>query len=79
MTEVQPARRWPVRDMLADWLRSHGYDGLYWQSDGEECGCCIADLAPCEDGPVWHSGDRIGCIAGYRHSDRLMYPEREVV
>jgi len=32
-----------VTEIVKDWLKSHGYDGLYT----DECGCRIADLAPC--------------------------------
>lgn len=34
-----------TKDMVRDWLTAHGYDGLY---DGDECGCSVDDLAPCE-------------------------------
>jgi len=32
-----------VTEIVKDWLKSHGYDGLYT----DECGCRIEDLAPC--------------------------------
>jgi len=37
-----------VDEIIRDWLRSHGYDGLY-QDDGE-CACLFIDLRFCEDG-----------------------------
>jgi hypothetical protein len=46
-----------VAGIVADWLREHGYEGLYWQSG--DCGCELADLMPCgEPNP--------SCKAGYR-------------
>lgn len=32
-----------VADIIADYLRINGYDGLY----GEECACLLSDLFPC--------------------------------
>ncbi len=37
------------------YLTEHGYDGLA----GDDCGCLLSDLAPCND-PM------IDCVAGYR-------------
>jgi hypothetical protein len=34
-----------VKQVVADWLRDNGYDGLYHESD---CGCELSNLAPCE-------------------------------
>lgn len=36
-----------VKDILIKWLKSHGCNGLY-NSDGDECGCGIDELMPCE-------------------------------
>ena len=45
-----------VEQIVADWLTTHGYDGLY----DEDCGCCLDDLRPC-------SGEGAGqCKAGYK-------------
>ena len=44
--------------MIADWLKSHRYDGLYNADD--VCGCLLDDLAPCED---FSDGD---CEPGYK-------------
>ncbi len=45
-----------VIDIVTEWLNAHGCDGL---ANGEECGCSIADLAPC--GHIGH-----GCMAASR-------------
>jgi predicted amidophosphoribosyltransferase len=34
-----------VKDIVTEYLTANGYDGLY--NDDGECGCCLADLAPC--------------------------------
>ena len=46
-----------VREILAAWLKEHGFDGLY-ASAHVGCGCSIDDLMPCDD----FSGD---CQPGY--------------
>jgi hypothetical protein len=51
------------REMMADYLKEHGYDGLYCN----ECGCEIADLMPC--GGEW----AIDCVAGYKHDGCTEY------
>jgi len=33
-----------VRQILTEYLKANGYDGLYH----DECGCSISDLAPCD-------------------------------
>ena len=38
-----------VKEILAEWLENHGYDGLY--DHHKECCCSIDDLMPCEDCP----------------------------
>ena len=48
-----------VRDMVAEWLVSHGYDGLV--SPDCNCGCDINDLGCCYENPgVW------GCEPAYK-------------
>lgn len=39
-------RTWDVADIVADWLKTHGYDGLY-DDEGDGCGCRLGDLMPC--------------------------------
>ena len=46
-----------LRDIVSDWLKSHGYDGLF-NGDGN-CACLLSDLFPCGD-------PRDDCEAGYR-------------
>lgn len=41
-----------------EWLMARGYDGLYT----EDCGCLIADLAPCGEGTD-------SCCPGYRQEE----------
>lgn len=43
-----------VRDILIAYLRANGYDGLA----GEDCGCGVDDLAPCEGYPM-------GCVPAH--------------
>ncbi len=45
-----------VEEILKQWLKDNGYDGLY--TDG--CGCEIDDLAPCCVDPFTE------CEAGYK-------------
>ncbi len=34
-----------VKEMVADWLRAHGCDGLYHRDC--DCGCHLDDFVPC--------------------------------
>jgi len=45
-----------VREIVAAWLRQHGYDGLCVPY--QECGCILDDLMPC-DAPT------ADCLPGY--------------
>ena len=58
--EIERAERkpTPVKEMVAEWLKQNGYDGLY-NEDGD-CACLIDDLVPC-DGPCDN------CLSGYKH------------
>ena len=65
-----------AREIIAEWLREHGYDGLYDDCGSEGCGCEIDDLAPCE-------GWVLRCQPGYRREsddadfDFCIGPEKE--
>jgi len=46
-----------IVEIVADWLRSNGYDGLYI----DECGCRLEDLMPCcEDCRHCEAGVSVG-------------------
>ena len=47
-----------VREIVEQWLKEHGYDGLY-NSECDSCACLLDNLAEC---------DQIdnGCSAGYK-------------
>ena len=47
-----------VKEIITAWLKEHGYDGLC----GEECGCEIADLAPCCE-----AENILSCVPGYKN------------
>ena len=66
-----------IRIIVADWLESHGYDGLYLLDLGGDkvCDCHIDDLAP-HCNADW-TGPNCWCIPGYRHADGLIYLEKE--
>ena len=38
-----------VRDIVAEYLRENGYDGLC----GDECGCFMDDIMPCHQDGYW--------------------------
>lgn len=59
-----------VEKMVRDWLKSHGYNGLWTDFGGgtESCGCGLDDLCPCGD--PYPSG----CVAAHKHEDGLFYP-----
>jgi hypothetical protein len=49
-----------VLEILKQYLKENGYDGLY---DGEHCHCHLCDLASC--GCIYPED----CRAGYQHPD----------
>ena len=47
-----------VREIVADWLKEHGYEGLY----RECCGCKVDALMPCDEpGPDCRPGVVVPC------------------
>ncbi len=57
-----------ILEILREWLKAHGYDGL--RDEDSECGCSLDDFAPC-DMP------EPSCLPAYRGIDSLMYLTRE--
>jgi len=47
-----------VKEIIFDWLKNHGYDGLYEEKGC--CGCCLADFMPCDE-----DGGILDCEPGY--------------
>lgn len=47
-----------VREIVAEWLAAHGYEGLY----DVECGCLLDNIMPCDEG--WS----MRCAAGYKET-----------
>ena len=45
-----------IRDIVAEWLETNGYDGLA----GDACGCLLSDIMPC-DYPSMYD-----CVPGYK-------------
>ncbi len=45
-----------IKQIIKEWLGKNGYDGL----TGEECGCQLSDLMPCNDPNIFL------CEAGYK-------------
>ena len=45
-----------VREIVAEWLKANGFDGLY----GYDCGCTVDDLMPCSSEGLER------CEAGYK-------------
>lgn len=53
-----------VRQIVVEWLKEHGYDGLY----NYECGCSIDNLMLCNevDVRVCQAGYRVFCVKCWR-------------
>lgn len=61
------------KDIVKKYLIDHGYDGLYHPDPELECGCCLSDLAPCNN-----LSEK--CKPGYQHpgdDEFLFYIRRE--
>jgi hypothetical protein len=55
-----------VKEIVRQWLKEHGYDGLYSTAyDEDGCGCELDDLFPC-DGGSFSLCSLPCCRAGYR-------------
>ena len=51
-----------VKKIVEDWLRQHGFPGLW---DGEDCGCAGDDLFNCQSpSDQCQPGYRIPCTCG---------------
>ncbi len=55
-----------VKEIVIEYLKSHGYDGLY---DGYDCGCKVDDLMPCDSCPDL-------CEAGYLRAPDCIGPKQ---
>jgi hypothetical protein len=51
-----------VKEILTEWLEMRAFDGLY----GDECGCFLNDLCPCDEGYLLHCrpGVKLPCTCG---------------
>lgn len=49
---------WTVVEIVAEWLNTNGYDGLFRE---EQCACLKENLAPCDE-------IENDCRAGYKHA-----------
>jgi hypothetical protein len=54
----------------SEWLRAHGFDGLYTPND--DCGCFLGDLYPCGE-----RGDRVACVPGHESDAGIHAPRRK--
>ena len=52
-----------IREIVQDWLKEHGYGGLY--CEGSECGCPIDNLMDC-GGPMNTWPSITDCHPGYK-------------
>ena len=56
-----------IREIVSEWLKEHGYDGLYSQ---DECACALSDLMPC--GEVFpedcEPGYKVDCPRGHEYN-----------
>lgn len=55
-----------VREIVEAYLTASGHDGLW---DGEDCGCRLGDLIPCDGGIEW-------CKPAFLQLDGTLGPEK---
>ena len=48
-----------LKQIVTEWLKSHGYDGLYHHD--AQCGCDFDCLMECGD------ANELNCVAAYKH------------
>ena len=48
-----------VREIIEEYLKAHGFDGLY--NNNGQCACEIGDLSPC------YENSEMECEPGYMH------------
>lgn len=49
-----------LKELVADWLKTHGYDGLYHENP--ECACLCEELMPCDEpGTSCRPGIKVPC------------------
>ena len=51
-----------IKEIVENFIKVNGYDGLLMEDLGDGCGCRLPDLFPCGDGFVADE-----CIAAYAH------------
>lgn len=65
-----------VTDILTDWLRTHGFDGLV--DVNAECACTISNLLRCDAPCQWCKPGYIGPDPAHEN-DYLVYPTKQAV
>ncbi len=69
---VDPAAPITVKQIVSDWLRGNGFDGLCSVDCGyDACGCTVDHLAPCGGG-CWR-GSIMDCQPAFVDSDGMLW------